>query len=76
MTAVVDPHSVALLNTACGVLEMISLIASAPVLSALLRAGIDAGPAWEGLPWLFCAVLAAASAVITFVYRLPRGTTS
>jgi hypothetical protein len=72
MNAIVEPHTIATLNTCVSVLEMICMLIAAPALSALLRAGINIGGMWAGLPYVAASLAAVGACVIVFTFRLPR----
>lgn len=71
LNAVVEPHTIGTLNTAIAWVEQVSLLVSAPVISALLRAGGEAGGVWVGLPYMAASVMAIGGTLIVFLYRLP-----
>ena len=71
MNAVVEPHTIATLNSAVGFTEMATVLVTVPGLSALLKVGLKAGGLLVGLPYLAAGCMAAVASLITFVYRLP-----
>lgn len=71
LNAVVEPHTIGTLNTAIGWVEQLSTLVSAPVISALLRAGTRIGGAWVGLPYMAATVMAVCGTVLVFGYHLP-----
>ncbi|KAL0937506.1 MFS transporter [Colletotrichum truncatum] len=71
LNAVVEPHTIGTLNTTIAWGEQLSLLISAPVISALLRAGAAAGGVLMGLPYMASAAMALAGTLLVFAYRLP-----
>ncbi|KAK2729476.1 major facilitator superfamily transporter [Colletotrichum kahawae] len=71
LNAVVEPHTIGTLNTAISWVEQLSTLVSAPVISALLRAGTRIGGAWVGLPYMAATVMAVCGTVLVFGYHLP-----
>ncbi|OLN96521.1 hypothetical protein CCHL11_00775 [Colletotrichum chlorophyti] len=71
LNAVVEPHTIGTLNTAITWVEQVSMLISAPVISALLRAGNAAGGVWVGLPYMMATLMAVGGTLVVFAYRLP-----
>ncbi|KAJ4263465.1 hypothetical protein NW762_006284 [Fusarium torreyae] len=72
VTAVVEPHTVATLNTTIALTEVIMGL-TAPAMSWFLARGIELGGSWIGLPFLVATILALGTATMMFVLRLPEG---
>jgi MFS family permease len=73
LNAVVEPHTVATLNTTISMMEGIMGLISSPFLGWLLSKGLELGGMWMGLPYLVCAGLATATGALLAAFRLPRG---
>lgn len=73
LNAVVEPHTVATLNTTVSMMETVMGLVSSPVLGWLLSKGMELGGVWMGLPYLVCAGLAALTGVMILAFRLPTG---
>lgn len=73
LNAVVEPHTVATLNTTMAMMEGIMALVSSPFLGWLLSKGLEVGGVWMGLPYLACAGLATVAGILIAVFRLPRG---
>ncbi|OHE99738.1 Sir2 family protein [Colletotrichum orchidophilum] len=67
LNAVVEPHTIGTLNTAIAWVEQVSLLVSAPVISALLKAGNSAGGLWLGLPYMAATLMAIGGTAIAFI---------
>jgi MFS family permease len=70
LNALVEPHTIATLNTTVSVVEVIMGL-TAPAMSWFLAKGIDLGDSWMGLPFLVTGVLAVATTVMLFAVKLP-----
>ncbi|TDZ21193.1 NAD-dependent protein deacetylase hst2-1 [Colletotrichum orbiculare MAFF 240422] len=64
LNAVVEPHTIGTLNTAIAWVEQLSMLISAPVISALLRAGNTAGGHWIGLPYFAATIMSVAGTIV------------
>lgn len=73
LNAVVEPHTVATLNTTISTVEALMGLLSAPAMGWLLSKGMDLGGMWMGMPYMVAAGLAAAVLVVAFFFRLPAG---
>ncbi|KAK2601809.1 hypothetical protein QQS21_004592 [Conoideocrella luteorostrata] len=73
LNAIVEPHTVATLNTTVSMMEAIMGLISSPILGWLLSEGIDLGGPWMGLPFLVCGGLALLAGMLIVAFRLPRG---
>lgn len=58
LNAIVEPHTVAILNTTVSMMESIMGLVSSPVLGWLLGQGIELGGLWMGLSFLACGGMA------------------
>ncbi|KAM0417336.1 hypothetical protein ACHAPT_012652 [Fusarium lateritium] len=73
LNAVVEPHTIATLNTTITLIEMIMGLAAAPATSWLLSRGMELGGAWLGLPFLVTAGMTIGVSAMMFAVRLPDG---
>ncbi|KAI8673090.1 hypothetical protein NCS56_00774100 [Fusarium sp. Ph1] len=73
LNAVVEPHTIATLNTTITLIEMIMGLVAAPATSWLFSRGMDLGGAWMGLPFLAITGLSAGVCVMMFTVRVPHG---
>lgn len=73
LNAVVEPHTIATLNTTITLTEMIMGLVAAPATSWLFSRGMDLGGAWMGLPFLVTAVLTIVVSAMMFAVRVPHG---
>ena len=73
LNAIVEPHTVATLNTTVSMLETMMGLIGSPVLGWLLSKGMDLGGLWMGLPYLVCGALAIGSGLLLAAFRLRRG---
>ncbi|SCO78811.1 uncharacterized protein FRV6_03024 [Fusarium oxysporum] len=70
INALVEPHTIATLNTTISLIEVIVGL-TAPAMSWLLGRGFELGGQWMGLPFLVTSLMAMATAVMLFVVKLP-----
>lgn len=75
LNAVVEPHTIATLNTVICLVETLVGFAGAPWLGWLLSKGIRIGGFWAGLPFMACAAVAYISVGFIFAYRLEHSKT-
>ncbi|KAK7433333.1 hypothetical protein QQZ08_000272 [Neonectria magnoliae] len=73
VNAVVEPHTVATLNTTISLAEMIIAVISGPAVGWLMSQGMHLGGAWQGLPFLVMTFLAVVISVAMFAFRIPAG---
>jgi MFS family permease len=69
-TSLVEPHHIARLNTFVSWIDTVGLMAGSPFLAWLFERGIEAGSAWMGIPFLFCAAAFAVIAVLLSMISL------
>lgn len=74
LTGLVEPDSLATLNTTLATVETLMGLGGVPALGWLLSKGIELGGVWMGLPFVMTSACAALAAVAMFVFKLPRGT--
>lgn len=68
LNAVVEPHTVATLNTTMSTMETLVGFLGAPVMGWLLSRGMELGGVWMGLPYLATTLLGiAVMAALAFV---------
>ncbi|KAF4976669.1 hypothetical protein FZEAL_6694 [Fusarium zealandicum] len=63
LNAIVEPHTIATMNTTISLVEMVMGLVGAPAMGWLLSRGMDLGGSWLGLPWLVNAALGLAATV-------------
>lgn len=73
LNAIVEPHTVATLNTTVSMMEAVMGLVSSPVLGWLLSQGIELGGPWMGLPFIVCGGMALLSGILMAGFRLPDG---
>lgn len=73
LNAVVEPHTVATLNTTISLAEMLMALASGPAMGWLLSEGMELGGAWQGLPFLVLTVLSIGITAAVFTFKIPTG---
>ncbi|KAK0392927.1 hypothetical protein NLU13_2421 [Sarocladium strictum] len=71
-TSVVEPHTIATLNTMVSSMETIMGSVGTPAFGWLLGRGIELGGAWQGLPYLASAVFALGSCLFVWLFRIPQ----
>ncbi|TPX11094.1 uncharacterized protein E0L32_007955 [Thyridium curvatum] len=72
LNAMVEVHHIAILNVLLGIAEFGGLMVSSPMLFAALRAGLNAGGALIGLPFLIAAVMFTIGTAMVFLFRAPE----
>lgn len=70
INALVEPHTIATLNTTTSLIEVIMGL-TAPAMSWLLGRGFELGGQWMGLPFMVTSLMAIATAVMLFIVKLP-----
>ncbi|CAM1506121.1 Fc.00g057620.m01.CDS01 [Cosmosporella sp. VM-42] len=73
LNSVVEPHTVATLNTTIALIELLMGLVSGPAMGWLLSRGLDLGGAWLGLPFLVSTGLAVCITVAVSAFRIPTG---
>lgn len=73
LNAVVEPHTVAILNTTLSLVEMLTGFIGGPAMGWLLSRGMEMGGAWLGLPFLVAFGLAVIVSVAVFYFQPPQG---
>ncbi|KAF4472443.1 hypothetical protein FALBO_675 [Fusarium albosuccineum] len=73
LNALVEPHTIATLNTTISLVEAAMGLLGGPALGWLFSRGIELGGAWLGLPFLAISGLAMGITVMLFALRLPGG---
>ncbi|KAM5361533.1 hypothetical protein ACJZ2D_013041 [Fusarium nematophilum] len=73
LNAIVEPHTIATLNTTISLIEMVMGLLGAPAMGWLLSRGMELGGAWLGLPFLVTTGLALGATIMLFALRLPPG---
>ncbi|KAM0345504.1 hypothetical protein ACHAPU_006431 [Fusarium lateritium] len=72
INALVEPHTIATLNTTISLIE-VTMGLAAPGMSWLLARGFELGGSWMGLPFLVNSGFAAVTAFMLLVVRIPHG---
>lgn len=73
LNAVVEPHTIATLNTTMSTVETLMGFIGSPVMGWLLSRGIELGGMWMGLPYIATSLLGVAVMVAIFLVRIPSG---
>ncbi|KAH9889144.1 major facilitator superfamily domain-containing protein [Xylariomycetidae sp. FL2044] len=73
LNALVEPDLRGTLNATIGLCDNVGIMLFSPILSALLKRGIELGGSWVGLPFLFAACMFTVSALIIWLFRLRPG---
>lgn len=71
-TGVVEPHTLATLNTMVSSTETLMGSVGAPAFGWLLSRGIDLGGFWLGLPYLAALAFALGTCVFVWLFKIPR----
>lgn len=71
LNAVIEPHTLATLNTTIGLVEMLIAIAIGPAMGWLLSRGMQLEGIWQGLPFLGLTFCAVCISVAVFAFRIP-----
>jgi uncharacterized membrane protein len=71
-TGVVEPHTLATLNTMISSMETLMGSIGAPAFGWLLSWGMDQGGAWLGLPYITSTVFAMGICLFLWLFRIPR----
>lgn len=75
LNGIVDPHTLATLNTTISTLETFVGFLSAPALGWLLSRGLELGGLWMGLPYLVTTATAGLAMIAMLIYRVPTEST-
>lgn len=70
LNAVVEPHTVATLNTTVSTIETLAGLIGAPALGWLLSRGLELGEPWLGLPYLVTAACSVLVLLAVFAFRI------
>lgn len=73
LNAVVEPHTIATLNTTMSTVETLMGFLGAPVMGWLLSRGMELGGVWMGLPYFATTLLAVTVMLVLFLVRIPTG---
>ncbi|KAH7166369.1 major facilitator superfamily domain-containing protein [Dactylonectria macrodidyma] len=73
LAGIVEPHTLATLNTTIATCETLIGLVTVPALGWLLSKGIDLGGVLMGLPFAMTSVFAVLASVAMFTFKLPRG---
>ncbi|KAH8180233.1 major facilitator superfamily protein [Sarocladium implicatum] len=71
-TGVVEPHTMATLNTMVSSTETLMGSIGAPAFGWLMSRGMDLGGFWLGLPFLAALAFAVGAALLVWLFRIPR----
>ncbi|KAM7205233.1 Major facilitator superfamily domain containing protein [Rhypophila sp. PSN 637] len=72
LSALVEEHHIAILNTLIGITESVGIMVASPVLASSLSLGLKMGGAWIGLPFLLAAFFATVVTTIAWAFRPPK----
>lgn len=72
LNMVVEPHAIATMYTAIAVVEQLALLVGAPIMSRLLRSGLDLDGGWIGLPYMVLCAMAVVMTAAVMLFRAPR----
>lgn len=73
LTSIVEPQSVATLNTSMAFVENLAGLFGIPLFGWLQGKGVEYGGLWMGLPYMAVTVGAAMVTMIVFMFRVPDG---
>lgn len=73
LNAVVEPHTIATLNTTMSTMETLMGFIGSPVMGWLLSRGMELGGFWMGLPYLATTLLGVCVMVAIYLVRIPSG---
>ncbi|KAL2161020.1 hypothetical protein VTH06DRAFT_8733 [Thermothelomyces fergusii] len=71
LNTLVEEHHVGTLNSLIGFMETVGVSVAGPLLAGSLRAGLDLGGAWIGLPFFTAGMFFIISTAIVWFFRLP-----
>ena len=71
LNALVEPHTIAVLNTTLSTLESMMMFLSSPALGWLLGKGMELGGLWSGMVFLCATGCTALSMVALLLFRIP-----
>lgn len=72
LSALVEEHHIAILNTLIGITESLGVIVASPLLAMSLSLGLKLGGGWIGLPFFCAAIFATIVTIIAWTFRPPR----
>jgi MFS family permease len=72
VTGIVEPHTLATLNTMISSMETIMGSIGAPAFGWLMSRGMELGGAWLGLPYLATTGFAILSCILLWFFRIPH----
>ncbi|KAL6825282.1 major facilitator superfamily domain-containing protein [Trichoderma camerunense] len=73
LNAVVEPHTIATLNTTMSTMETLMGFIGSPVMGWLLSRGMELGGFWMGLPYLATTLLGVCVMMAIYLVRIPSG---
>ncbi|OTA06959.1 hypothetical protein A9Z42_0077860 [Trichoderma parareesei] len=73
LNAVVEPHTIATLNTTMSTMETLMGFIGSPVMGWLLSRGLELGGMWMGLPYIATTALGFGVMVAIYAVRIPTG---
>jgi MFS family permease len=73
LNAVVEPHTIATLNTTMSTMETLMGFIGSPVMGWLLSRGMELGGMWMGLPYIATTALGFGVMVAIYAARIPTG---
>lgn len=76
LSALVEEHHIAILNTLIGITESLGVMVASPLLAMSLSLGLKLGGGWIGLPFFFAAIFATIVTIVGWTFRPPRNAAS
>lgn len=73
LSAMVEPHTIATLNTTISLLDMVMGLITGPAMGWLLSKGMELGGVWQGLPFMAATGLACIVTGLLFAVKIPAG---
>jgi MFS family permease len=73
LNAVIEPHTLATLNTTIGLVEMLMALWSGPAMGWLLSKGMKLQGIWQGLPFLALSFCTMGVSAAVFFFKIPSG---
>lgn len=73
LNAVVEPHTIATLNTTMSTMETLMGFIGSPIMGWLLGRGLELGRMWMGLPYMATTLLGFCVMVALYLVKVPSG---
>ena len=75
ITALVEPHMLATVNTTMSMVETVLSLIGTPAIAWLLGKGLEKGGAWQGLPYFVFALVGLIVATALSLFKIPASLT-